>query len=321
MLTAKRILVTGGAGFIGSHLCEHLLSKGSEVICLDNFYCGTRRNIHHLLHNRNFDLVRHDVTEPIRVEVDEIYNLACPASPVYYQRDPVQTIKTSVHGAINMLELAERTRAKILQTSASEIYGNTEVNPVTEDYWGRVNTNGSRACYEEGKRAAETLFYDYHRQNKTAVKVARVFNTYGPRMHPNDGQVVSSFVVAALRNKDITVFGDGSQTRSFCYVDDIVRALVSFMGETPDDFIGPMNLGNPNEYTIIDLAKGIIEMTNSRSQIVFQPLPKGEPMRRGPDIGLAQKTINWAPVTPLHQGLVKTVAYFEEYLKTNRPGP
>ena len=305
----KRVLITGGAGFIGSHLCERLIADGHDVLCVDNFFTGTRDNIAHLLGNAHFELMRHDVTFPLYVEVDEIYNLACPAAPIHYQHDPVQTTKTSVHGAINMLGLAKRVKAKILQASTSEVYGDPKVHPQTESYWGNVNPIGMRACYDEGKRCAETLFFDYHRQHRLRIKVARIFNTYGPRMHPNDGRVVSNFVVQALAGKPLTVYGKGAQTRSFCYVSDMVDALVRLM-ETRDELTGPVNLGNPDEFTILDLAKKVIALTRSRSKIVFRPLPSDDPMQRKPDIALAKKRLSWKPSTPLDSGLRKTVAYF-----------
>jgi UDP-glucuronate decarboxylase len=305
----RRVLVTGGAGFIGSHLCERLLAEGHDVLCVDNFFTGTRDNVAHLLGNPHFELMRHDVTFPLYVEVDEIYNLACPAAPIHYQHDPVQTTKTSVHGAINMLGLAKRVKAKILQASTSEVYGDPKVHPQTEAYWGNVNPIGMRACYDEGKRCAETLFFDYHRQHRLRIKVARIFNTYGPRMHPNDGRVVSNFVVQALAGKPITVYGKGAQTRSFCYVSDMVDALVRLM-ETRDEFTGPVNLGNPDEFTILELARKVIALTKSRSKIVFRPLPSDDPMQRKPDIALAQKRLSWKPSMRLDSGLRKTVAYF-----------
>lgn len=305
----KRVLVTGGAGFLGSHLCEHLLESEAVVICADNFFTGARRNIEHLLVHKHFEVLRHDVTFPLYVEVDEIYNLACPASPIHYQHDPVQTTKTSVHGAINMLGLAKRLRAKILQASTSEVYGDPRVHPQTEDYWGHVNPIGSRSCYDEGKRCAETLFFDYWRQNRLQIKVARIFNTYGPRMHPNDGRVVSTFIIQALAGEPITVFGDGSQTRSFCYVDDLVDALMRLMA-TEDDFVGPVNLGNPNEFTIAELAARVIAMTGSRSEIVRKPLPADDPRRRKPDIALAERVLGWKPTTELGDGLPRTIEYF-----------
>jgi UDP-glucuronate decarboxylase len=307
--TRKRILVTGGAGFLGSHLCERLLADGQDVLCVDNFFTGTKDNIAHLIGNPNFELMRHDVTFPLYVEVDEIYNLACPASPVHYQFDPVQTTKTSVHGAINMLGLAKRVKAKILQASTSEVYGDPEVHPQTEAYWGHVNPIGIRSCYDEGKRCAETLFFDYHRQHKLRIKVARIFNTYGPRMHPNDGRVVSNFIVQALSGKPITIFGEGKQTRSFCYVDDLIEAMVRIMA-TPDDFTGPVNVGNPGEFTILELARKVVEMTGSKSQIVFHPLPSDDPMQRKPDIGVARSAFGWDPRIELEAGLVKTIEYF-----------
>ncbi len=313
----KRVLVTGGAGFLGSHLCERLLADGAEVLCLDNFFTGSKDNIAPLLDNPYFELLRHDVTFPLYVEVDEIYNLACPASPVHYQFDPVQTTKTSVHGAINMLGLAKRVKAKIYQASTSEVYGDPEVHPQREDYWGHVNPVGFRACYDEGKRCAETLFFDYRRQHNLPVKVARIFNTYGPRMHPDDGRVVSNFIVQALRGEPITIYGDGSQTRSFCYVDDQVDAMVRFMG-TPDDFTGPVNCGNPDEYTILELATQIIEITGSGSELVRKPLPADDPRQRCPDIALAREALGWEPRVPLHDGLRHTIEYFDAYL--NRRG-
>ena len=318
MFTSKRVMVTGGAGFLGSHLCETLLDKGAEVLCVDNYFCSTKGNVEHLRDHSRFELLRHDVTFPLYVEVDEIYNLACPASPIHYQRDPVQTLKTSVHGAINVLGLAKRVRAKILQTSTSEVYGNPEQHPQRESYWGNVNPIGLRACYDEGKRAAECLFFDYHRQHGLRIKIARLFNTYGPRMHPGDGRVVSNFIVQALRGNDITIYGDGSQTRSFCYVDDMIRALVLLMDETPDDFTGPLNLGNPGEFTILELARLVVDMTGSRSRIVFRPLPHDDPCRRRPDISLARETLGWTPGIPLQQGLASTIAYFEKELSAQK---
>lgn len=309
----KRVLVTGGAGFLGSHLCESLLSLGCDVLCVDNFYSGTKDNIAHLLGNPHFEMMRHDVTFPLYIEVDEIYNLACPASPIHYQWDPVQTTKTSVHGAINMLGLAKRTRAKILQASTSEVYGDPTIHPQKEDYWGNVNPIGLRSCYDEGKRCAETLFFDYQRQHDLRIKIARIFNTYGPRMHPNDGRVVSNFIVQALQGKPITIYGDGSQTRSFCYVSDLIEAFVRFMA-TADDVAGPINLGNPNEFTIRELAETVIEMTGSKSELRFLRLPSDDPKQRQPDITLARSSLDWEPNTSLREGLVKTIAYFDDVL-------
>ena len=306
---SKRILVTGGAGFLGSHLCERLLGAGHEVLCVDNFYTGRRANVAHLMANPLFEVQRHDVTFPLYVEVDEIYNLACPASPVHYQFDPVQTTKVSVHGAINMLGLAKRTKARILQASTSEVYGDPQVHPQREDYWGHVNPIGIRSCYDEGKRCAETLFFDYHRQHRLEIKVARIFNTYGPRMHPNDGRVVSNFIVQALKDEPITLYGDGSQTRSFCYVDDLVDGLIRLMA-TPAAVTGPMNLGNPVEFTIRQLAEKIVELTGSSSTLVFQPLPSDDPVRRQPDISLARQTLGWEPTMALEEGLRRTIAFF-----------
>ena len=308
-LTGKRILVTGGAGFLGSHLCEKLLARGHEVICADNFYTGRRANIAHLLSNPMFEIIRHDVCIPLYVEVDEIYNLACPASPIHYQFDPVQTTKTSVHGSINMLGLAKRVKAKILQASTSEVYGDPAEHPQTESYWGNVNPIGIRSCYDEGKRCAETLFFDYHRQLGLKIKVARIFNTYGPRMHPNDGRVVSNFIMQALAGKNITVYGDGSQTRSFCYVDDLIGGLVGLM-DSPDDFTGPVNLGNPHEFSIHELAQKIIGITGSSSKIIFEALPSDDPRQRRPDIELAGRVLGWSPVVSLEAGLQKTIEYF-----------
>jgi len=305
----KRILVTGGAGFIGSHLCERLLAEGNEVLCVDNFFTGTKDNIGHLIGKPHFELMRHDVTFPLFVEVDEIYNLACPAAPIHYQHDPVQTTKTSVHGAINMLGLAKRLKAKILQASTSEVYGDPKVHPQREDYWGHVNPVGLRACYDEGKRCAETLFFDYYRQHRLRIKVARIFNTYGPRMHPNDGRVVSNFIVQALKGAPITVYGDGGQTRSFCYVDDLVEALIRLMA-TKDGFIGPVNLGNPSEFTILELAQKVVALTRSKSRIVKKKLPKDDPKQRQPDIALAKRLLSWEPSVGLDAGLKKTIAYF-----------
>ena len=310
----KRILVSGGAGFLGSHLCDKLLAEGHEVLCVDNFFTGSRRNIHHLLDNKNFELLRHDVTHPLFVEVDEIYNLACPASPIHYQFDPVQTTKTSVIGAMNMLGLAKRLKIKILQASTSEIYGDPEIHPQPESYRGNVNTLGPRACYDEGKRCAETLFFDYHRQHNVAIKVMRIFNTYGPRMHPNDGRVVSNFIVQALKGQDITIYGDGTQTRSFCYVDDNIDGMYKLMNSR-DGFTGPVNIGNPGEFTMLELAQLVIELTNSKSKLVYMPLPQDDPLQRKPVIELAKKELNWEPKIPLKEGLVKTIAYFDSILE------
>ena len=310
----KRILVTGGSGFLGSHLCDRLLAEGANVICVDNFFSGARSNIEHLLGHKRFELIRHDVTFPLYIEVDQIYNLACPASPIHYQRDPVQTTKTSVHGAINMLGLAKRVRAKILQASTSEVYGDPSVHPQTEEYWGNVNPIGPRSCYDEGKRCAETLFFDYRRQHNLSIKVARIFNTYGPRMHPNDGRVVSNFIVQALLGHDITIYGDGSQTRSFCYVDDLIDGLTRLM-ELADGVIGPINIGNPTEFTILQLASQVIEFVGSGSRIVHRPLPMDDPRQRQPDISKARDVLMWSPGTPLAEGLSRTIAYFEELLR------
>ncbi len=312
----KRILVTGGAGFIGSHLSERLLAEGHDVLCVDNFFTGTKDNIAQLLlNNPHFELMRHDVTFPLYVEVDEIYNLACPASPIHYQFDPVQTTKTSVHGAINMLGLAKRVKAKILQASTSEVYGDPQMHPQGEDYWGHVNPVGFRSCYDEGKRCAETLFFDYYRQHKLRIKVARIFNTYGPRMHPHDGRVVSNFIVQALKNEPLTVYGGGMQTRSFCYVDDLIEAIVRLMGTT-DDFTGPINLGNPSEFTILELAEKVISLTESRSRIAFKPIPDDDPGQRRPNITLAKEQLNWTPKIDLNEGLIRTIGYFENLLRT-----
>lgn len=305
-----RILVAGGAGFLGSHLCKRLLDEGNEVICVDNFFTSSKRNIISLMQNPNFELLRHDVTFPLYIEVDQIYNLACPASPVHYQLDPVQTVKTNVHGAINMLGLAKRTRAKIFQASTSEVYGDPEVHPQVEEYWGRVNPIGIRSCYDEGKRCAETLFFDYHRQHQVRIKVARIFNTYGPNMQPNDGRVVSNFIIQAIQGDDITIYGDGSQTRSFCYVDDLIEGFIRLMA-TDDGVVGPINLGNPNEFTIRELAEQVIDLTGSKSKIMFKPLPQDDPKQRQPDISKATETLGWAPATQLREGLAKTVAYFK----------
>jgi UDP-glucuronate decarboxylase len=310
----KRILVTGGAGFLGSHLCEQLLDNGHEVLCVDNFFSSTRSNITHLLGNTHMELMRHDVTFPLYVEVDEIFNLACPASPIHYQFDPVQTTKTSVIGAINMLGLAKRVKAKILQTSTSEIYGDPTVHPQTEEYWGNVNPIGRRSCYDEGKRCAETLFFDYRRQHNMPIKVVRIFNTYGPRMSPNDGRVVSNFIVQALRGNQITIYGDGTQTRSFCYVNDLIEAIVRMM-ETPLDVTGPINIGNPHEFTIRELAELIIEMTGTKSKIRFEPLPSDDPRQRQPDISVAKSLLKWEPKTQLREGLTNTIDYFENILR------
>ncbi len=310
----KRVLVTGGAGFLGSHLCQRLLEGGASVICADNYFTGTRRNIDGMLDHHRFELIRHDVTFPLYVEVDQIYNLACPASPIHYQHDPVQTTKTSVHGAINMLGLAKRLRAKILQASTSEVYGDPSVHPQHEEYWGHVNPIGPRSCYDEGKRCAETLFFDYWRQHKLCIKVARIFNTYGPRMHPNDGRVVSNFIVQALLGRDITVFGDGEQTRSFCYVDDLIDGLIRLMN-TPDEVIGPINIGNPEEFSILELASLVIELTGSHSHIVRRPRPQDDPRQRRPDISKAHDLLKWSPHTVLREGLIRTIAYFEELLR------
>jgi UDP-glucuronate decarboxylase len=317
MFSNRRVLVTGGAGFIGSHLCDRLLDRGDEVLCVDNFFTTTRPNVSGLLPNPRFELIRHDVCFPLYVEVDKIYNLACPASPIHYQFDPVQTTKTSVHGAINMLGLAKRVKAKILQASTSEIYGDPAVHPQTEDYWGNVNSIGPRSCYDEGKRCAETLFFDYYRQHKLRIKVARIFNTYGPRMHPNDGRVVSNFIVQALRNNDITVYGDGLQTRSFCYVDDLVEGLIRLM-ETSDEVVGPVNLGNPAEFTIRELAEFVIDITGSAAKIVHRPLPADDPKQRRPDISKAQELLDWQPTVALREGLAKTADYFEQLLAGER---
>jgi UDP-glucuronate decarboxylase len=316
MLTENRVLVTGGAGFIGAHLCNRLIEDGNEVLCVDNFYTGTRRNVHHLLSHPRFELTRHDVCFPLYVEVDQIFNLACPASPIHYQFDPVQTTKVSVHGAINMLGLAKRVKAKILQASTSEVYGDPDVHPQKEDYWGNVNPIGPRSCYDEGKRCAETLFFDYRRQHNLPIKVARIFNTYGPGMHPNDGRVVSNFIIQALRNEDITVYGDGSQTRSFCYVDDLVEGLLRLMA-TPNDVTGPVNLGNPVEFTIQQLAEMVIDLAGSSSRIVSRPLPQDDPKQRCPDIALAHKLLTWTPQVKLSDGLIRTIEYFDRLLNSS----
>ncbi len=312
----KRILVTGGSGFLGSWLCEKLLEKGNEVICVDNFYTGAKRNIYHLLDNSRFELIRHDVTFPLYIECDEIYNLACPASPIHYQKDPVQTVKTCVHGAINMLGLAKRVNAKILQASTSEVYGDPAIHPQVEEYWGNVNPIGVRSCYDEGKRCAETLFNCYHMQNKTRIKIIRIFNTYGPRMHPHDGRVVSNFILQALQNQDITIYGDGSQTRSFCYRDDLIDGMMKLMA-TGDEVTGPVNVGNPGEFTILQLAENVIDLTGSKSKIIRMPLPSDDPKQRKPDISKAKELLNWQPTTKLRDGLTKTIAYFDELLKSD----
>ncbi len=311
----KKILITGGAGFLGSHLTERLLERGDEVLVVDNFFTGSKQNLAHLLGNPHLEVMRHDVTFPLYVEVNQIYNLACPASPVHYQHDPVQTTKTSVHGAINMLGLAKRTRARILQASTSEVYGDPEVHPQPEAYWGKVNPIGIRSCYDEGKRCAETLFFDYYRQHALEIKVVRIFNTYGPRMHPNDGRVVSNFIVQALQGKDITIYGDGQQTRSFCYVDDLIAAMISMM-DAPADFIGPVNIGNPGEFTMLALAEAILTLSGSKSKLVFQPLPADDPKQRQPDIALAKAKLGWQPQVALDDGLKETIAYFRQLLAT-----
>ena len=310
---SKKILVTGGAGFLGSHLCERLLAQGHDVLCVDNYFTGSKDNILHLMENPKFEVMRHDVTFPLFVEVDEIYNLACPASPVHYQFDPVQTTKTSVHGAINMLGLAKRVKARILQASTSEVYGDPEIHPQTEDYWGKVNPIGIRSCYDEGKRCAETLFFDYWRQHELEIKVVRIFNTYGPRMNPNDGRVVSNFIVQALRGDDITMYGDGQQTRSFCYVDDLINGMIRMM-ESRADFTGPVNIGNPGEFSMLQLAELVIKMTGSKSKIIFKPLPQDDPKQRQPNIGLADKELGWKPAIILEEGLKNTIAYFKEII-------
>ncbi|MEY3603973.1 MAG: hypothetical protein RIQ49_1005 [Pseudomonadota bacterium] len=312
----QKILVTGGAGFLGSHLCERLIEGGHDVLCVDNYFTGSKANIKHLLDHPHFELMRHDVTFPLYVEVDRIFNLACPASPVHYQHDPVQTTKTSVHGAINMLGLAKRVKARILQASTSEVYGDPEVHPQPESYWGKVNPIGVRSCYDEGKRCAETLFFDYWRQHQLQIKVVRIFNTYGPRMHPNDGRVVSNFIVQALKGEDITMFGDGSQTRSFCYVDDLIEVMLRMM-DSPATFIGPVNIGNPGEFTMLELAEMVLRLTGSRSKISFKPLPSDDPKQRRPDISLAKQALDWEPKVSLEEGLVKTIAYFRHLLATS----
>lgn len=312
----KRILITGGAGFLGSHLCERLLKEGNEVLCLDNFFTGTKENIIHLMDNHRFELIRHDVEFPIHLEVDEIYNLACPASPIHYQHNPIHTTKTSIMGALNMLGLAKRQHAKIMQASTSEVYGDPEVHPQPETYWGNVNPIGFRSCYDEGKRCAETLFFDYHREHKLKIKVARIFNTYGPRMHPSDGRVVSNFIIQALKGEDITVYGDGTQTRSFCYVDELIDGFIRLMAST-DNFTGPVNLGNPVEFTIKELAEKVIDMTNSKSKISYKSLPHDDPRQRQPDITLAKKELNWEPKIKLEKGLIKTIEYFDALLHSH----
>ena len=314
-MNSKRVLVTGGAGFLGSHLCERLLNDGHEVLCVDNFFTGRRTNIAHLIQHSGFEMLRHDITFPLYVEVDEIFYLACPASPIHYQYDPVQTTKTSVHGAINMLGLAKRTRAKIFQASTSEVYGDPEVHPQPETYWGHVNPNGIRSCYDEGKRCAETLFFDYFRQHNLKIKVARIFNTYGPKMHPNDGRVVSNFIAQALKGEPITIYGDGSQTRSFCYVDDLIDGFLRLMASN-DELTGPVNLGNPNECSMVDLANLVISLTKSKSQLIYCPLPADDPRQRQPDISLARKQLGWEPITSLNEGLARTISYFDNLLRT-----
>lgn len=312
----KRILVTGGAGFLGSHLCDRLIERGDDVLCIDNFFTGSKRNVTHLFNHPHFELMRHDVTFPLYVEVDQIFNLACPASPIHYQHDPVQTTKTTVHGAINMLGLAKRVKARILQASTSEVYGDPEVHPQPEGYWGRVNPIGTRSCYDEGKRCAETLFFDYHRQHKLEIKVVRIFNTYGPRMHPNDGRVVSNFIVQALKGEDITIYGDGQQTRSFCYVDDLIEAMLLMM-DSPADFTGPVNTGNPGEFTMLELAEWVLRLTASKSKLIFKPLPQDDPRQRKPDISLAQSRLGWEPKVTLEDGLKETINYFKQTISSN----
>ena len=312
-----RVMVTGGAGFLGSHLCEHLLRAGFDVLCVDNFYTGTKGNIVHLMKNPYFELLRHDITFPLYVEVDEIYNLACPASPIHYQNDPVQTTKVNVHGSINMLGLAKRLKARILQASTSEVYGNPSIHPQAETYWGNVNPIGPRACYDEGKRCAETLFFDYYRQHRLRIKVARIFNTYGPHMHPNDGRVISNFIIQALRGEPLTIYGNGSQTRSFCYVDDMVEGLILLMN-TSDEVTGPVNLGNPVEHSILEIAQKILELTRSKSRIIFQPSVQDDPERRRPDISMAQETLRWSPKITLEEGLPKTIDYFDSLLRSTK---
>jgi UDP-glucuronate decarboxylase len=315
-VVSKRVLVTGGAGFLGSHLCERLLAGGNDVLCVDNFFTGRRGNVSHLIGNPNFEVMRHDITFPLYVEVDEIYNLACPASPIHYQFDPVQTTKTSVHGAINMLGLAKRTRAKILQASTSEVYGSPTVHPQSEEYWGNTNPIGPRSCYDEGKRCAETLFFDYYRQYKLRIKVMRIFNTYGPRMHPNDGRVVSNFIMQALQGQPITIYGDGAQTRSFCFVSDLIEGMVRLMN-SEDEITGPINIGNPVEFTILELAELVVEMTNSPSKLIFKPLPEDDPVQRQPDISRANTLLDWYPTVQLREGLGETIGYFEDFLRGN----
>lgn len=305
----KKILVTGGVGFLGSHLCDRLIMRGEDVLCVDNFFTGSKRNVSHLFNHQHFELMRHDITFPLYVEIDQIFNLACPASPIHYQYDPVQTTKTSVHGAINMLGLAKRVRARILQASTSEVYGDPEVHPQTEDYWGRVNPIGPRSCYDEGKRCAETLFFDYHRQHKLEIKVMRIFNTYGPRMHPNDGRVVSNFIVQSLKGDDITIYGDGQQTRSFCYVDDLINGMLRFM-DSPKDFVGPVNIGNPFEFTMLQLAETVLSLVGGHSRLIFKPLPQDDPRQRKPDITLARTKLGWEPTVTLEDGLKETISYF-----------
>lgn len=312
-MVTKKVLVTGGAGFLGSHLCDRLVARGDDVLCVDNFFTGSKNNVAHLIGNSNFELMRHDVTFPLYVEVDEIYNLACPASPIHYQYDPVQTTKTSVHGAINMLGLAKRCKAKILQASTSEVYGDPEIHPQKENYWGHVNPIGIRSCYDEGKRCAETLFFDYHRQHNLNIKVVRIFNTYGPRMHPNDGRVVSNFIMQALRGEDITLYGDGNQTRSFCFVDDLLDAMLLMM-DTPDDFPGPVNIGNATEFSMLDLAQEVLSLTKSKSKIIYMPIPSDDPRQRQPDLSLAKEKLHWEPTIPLREGLKKTIAYFSRFV-------
>lgn len=313
-MVRKKILVTGGAGFVGSHLCERLLNEGNEVYCLDNFFTGQKQNVVHLMCNPFFELIRHDITNPYLIEVDEIYNLACPASPIHYQYNPIKTIKTSVMGAINMLGLAKRVHAKILQASTSEVYGNPKIHPQPESYWGNVNPIGDRSCYDEGKRAAETLFRDYHRQNNVKIKIVRIFNTYGPKMHPNDGRVVSNFIVQALKNQNITIYGEGNQTRSFQYVDDLVEGMIKMMSSS-ENFTGPVNIGNPDEFTILELAKKVIKLTGSKSKIIYQPLPSDDPMMRKPDIELAKIKLDWEPTISLDEGLIKTISFFKEIIE------